>query len=185
MQAFVAALLAGPQWQPPRAAGRGRTLAALPLLALALGVAAACLDALASSHTDRPVRSVLHVLVPAAMATVLCLGLAVPASLSRPGAGWLALGWLALYLGAAGWSVAALPPTALGSILARAVLLVPVMAIGLGAAWSGLPGGTWRTASSLGARWPAILLAVLAVRWPAILRSCLVVMAAAVALSLV
>ena len=179
----LAALLAGPQWRSPRVAGRGSLWAALPLLALAVADLAAWLAGLLWQPPGGIVQSVLHTAVLAGEAVALSLLLAIPASLVRPGPGWLIAASLALTLGAAGWSVMALPTTAFGASLPIAVLILPVMVLGLGAAWSRMPAGIWENAASLGARSPAIIMAVLAAAWPAILRSCLVAVLVAVLVS--
>ena len=142
---------------------------------MALASMAACLAALLDFPPGSLMRIILANMPLAAGATMLCLLLAIPASLMRPGLGWLALAALAFCVGAAGWSVVALPADALAAMAATAVLLLPAMVIGLGAAWSRLPAGSWHTAASLGARWPAILRAVLPVVWPAAMRICLVI----------
>ena len=150
MMAGIAALLAGPARQPGRPVKASRMLTAQPLLALVLCACAVAGTGLVSSLAVVAGRA-WHALPLAAASTLLCLVASLPAAMDRPGIPWLLPAWLAVGVGAAGWSLILVPQTSAARAVQVAVLLLPLAVLGVAGAFSAAPDGLFRAAAAAGA----------------------------------
>ena len=147
----IAALLAGPEWQPPRRRQPARVLAAVPLLLLAMLVASASIAGITSFPLATLGTRAWHIVPLAFLATLLSVlsawpvAATKPGSLAIPGPGWLVPAWAAVGGGAA-CALTNLPPA-----VVLATWLLPIAAFGLAAAWSRIPGPLWEAAAASGA----------------------------------
>jgi ABC-type spermidine/putrescine transport system permease subunit I len=167
--AYCRSLLAGPAGRAGGRAGIARIVAVAPLVLLAAAMAGAAAAGLAGRDAGELARC----LGLAAIATLACLALAVPAALARPGWAWLAPAWLGA---GAGWSLLPLPAGGLAHAFVTAAALLPVAVLCLAGGAPGLSTAERRAAASLGADGPSVLrrLVPRAV-WPGVWRAGLLV----------